>query len=218
MTPTLTARSVISIVNGYEVAIYDWTPVSRSRTTSLLRASLVAALIAAGALIALPVGPIPVTLQLLAVAVAALVLSPAEAFAATALYLMLGAFGMPVFSGGGAGVGVLIGPTGGFLFGFMAGAPAAALVRRCVSRGRGPVCALLADAAAVLVLLSVTYAAGLAQFATVTEAPLARALAVAVAPFVLIDLGKGAGAVLIARGIRAAGVADAAEVAPPRVC
>jgi len=177
--------------------------------TSLLRAALVAALIAAGALIALPLGPIPVTLQVLIVAIAALVLTPAEALLALALYVAIGAAGAPVFSGGGAGVGVLVGPTGGFLAGFVVGAPAAALVRRWISgpprTGRPAPRDLIADAAALIVLLVLTYGAGWAYFAFSTGRAAGEAFAIAVVPFVLIDLAKCAAALLVARALRAAG-------------
>lgn len=167
-----------------------------------LRAALMAALIAAGALIAIPVGPVPVTLQVLVVAVAALVLTPAEALLALGLYLGLGAVGAPVFSGGGAGMGVLLGPTGGFLIGFLVGAPSAAVVRRALGHRA------ISDVVALLVLLVLTYGLGWAFFATVTGRPPAEAFALAVAPFVLIDVGKAVAAVLVARALRAAGLAD----------
>lgn len=178
----------------------------RSSTLPLLRSALVAALVAVGAIVAIPIGPVPVTLQVLVVAIATLVLSPPEAFSAVALYVALGAFGLPVFSGGSAGVGVLLGPTGGFIVGFLAGATLGAWVRRIiVARITGrPV---VADTLAVLALLVVMYAAGLAQFALVTGKDVASAVALAVAPFVVIDMGKCIVALVVARALRAAGVA-----------
>lgn len=174
-----------------------------------LRAALVAALISAGALVAIPVGPVPVTLQVLVVAIATLVLAPAEALLTIGLYLALGAVGAPVFSGGGAGLGVIAGPTGGFLIGFLVGSPLGASIRR--SLGRFPVCA---DVAALTVLLVVTYGLGWAFFVGVTGRPPAEALALAVVPFVLVDIGKAVAAVLVARALRAAGLADAPAGAP----
>lgn len=200
-------------MNVYSRHVYDWTHVTRSRTRTLLRAALVAALIAVGALIAVPVGPVPVTLQVLVIAIAALVLTPAEALLALALYVAVGAAGAPVFSGGGAGVGVLLGPTGGFIAGFVLGTPAAALLRERIarssaaggvsSRRRG-----LADVAALGVLLAVTYLAGWAWFSLSTGRPAGEAFALAVAPFVLVDAVKCAAAVAAARALRAAGLAS----------
>lgn len=181
------------------------------RPLTLLRAALVSALIAVGALIAIPIGPVPVTLQVLVVAIAVLVLSPAEAFASVALYLALGAVGAPVFSGGQAGLPILLGPTGGFLWGFLIGAPLGAAVRRSAVRlGRGA-----SDVLGLLALLVVAYATGLAQFALVTGHALAEAIALAVAPFVLLDAAKCMVAVAVARGVRAAGAGDAEAVSQP---
>ncbi|MRS12793.1 MAG: biotin transporter BioY [Actinobacteria bacterium] len=186
---------------------------TRSRLLPFVRAALVAALIAASALVTVPIGPVPVTLQVLVIAVAVLVLSPAEAAAAVGLYLLIGAVGMPVFSGGGAGAGVLAGPTGGFLFGFFAGALAGAAIRRAIEATGGQRRGLLADIVALVVLVLVTYVAGLAQFAAVSGRSIADAFAVAVAPFVVIDLAKAAVAMLVARALRKAGLGD--RVPPP---
>lgn len=183
----------------------------RSRTVSFVRAALVAALIAAGALITVPIGPVPVTLQVLVVAVAALVLTPAEALLALVAYLAIGAAGAPVFSGGAGGLGVLAGPTGGFLVGFALGAPAGAFTRarRAVAGPSGPRRELLADVLALLVFLGITYAAGLAVFAFITGRTAADAFAIAVAPFLVIDAIKCAAAWAIARGVRSAGLGAA---------
>jgi biotin transport system substrate-specific component len=183
---------------------------ARSRTASFLRAALAAALVAAGALIAIPLGPVPVTLQVFVLAVVVLVLAPAEASIALGLYAALGAVGAPVFSGGGSGVGVLAGPTGGFIIGFAAAAPAAALVRVRLARrnAEAPVSAdriVLADTLALITLLGIVYAAGWAQFALVTGRAAGDAFALAVAPFVAVDAAKCAVAALVARAVRSAG-------------
>ena len=81
-----------------------------------------AALIAALALTpAIPIGTlgVPITLQTLGVALAGLCLGAWRGAAAVALYLMVGLAGLPVFSGGRAGLAVLVGPTGGYLIGFV---------------------------------------------------------------------------------------------------
>lgn len=193
-------------MNGYNKPVYDWTHrMPRSRTVSFVRAGLVAALIAAGALITVPIGPVPVTLQVLVVAVAALVLTPLEALLALGAYLAIGAAGAPVFSGGAGGPGVLVGPTGGFLLGFAVGAPAAALVRQRMAAGAQGQRAILADIAALLVLIAITYGAGWAGFALVTGRTAAEAFAVAVGPFLAIDAVKCVAAWAVARGVRAAG-------------
>lgn len=107
---------------------------ARRRTmapSDLARIAVFAALVAAMALTpAIPVGPVSITLQTLGVALTGLCLGPWRGFAALALYVAVGAAGLPVFSGGAAGIGVLIGPTGGYLLSF----PLAALVGGFVAR------------------------------------------------------------------------------------
>ena len=67
---------------------------------------------------ALPLGPVPVTLQSFAVILAGAVLGPWRGAVAVLLYLGLGLAGAPVFSGGAAGVAVLQGASAGYLLAF----------------------------------------------------------------------------------------------------
>ncbi|MEO7588374.1 MAG: biotin transporter BioY [Arachnia sp.] len=112
--------------------LVDTTPRRRSLAPSdLARIAVFAALVSALALTpAIPLGPVPITLQTLGVALTGLCLGPWRGFAAMALYLAVGAAGLPVFSGGAAGIGILVGPTGGYLLSF----PLAALVSGFVAR------------------------------------------------------------------------------------
>lgn len=95
---------------------------------------LVAAAVAVAGPLAIPLPGVPLTLQSLAVSLAGLLLGPRDGAAAVAVYLAAGAIGLPVFAGGKAGAGVLVGPTGGFLFGFLA---QAALTGWWAERGPG---------------------------------------------------------------------------------
>ncbi len=67
----------------------------------------------------LPMTPVVLSLQTVAVGITALILSPGQCAWAMILYLLMGAVGLPVFSGGTAGIGKLSGPTGGYYFGFL---------------------------------------------------------------------------------------------------
>ena len=96
---------------------------------SLIWTALLAALVGAGAYLIVPVGPVPVSLQPLFVFLAGFVLGPRRGALAVALYVLAGAVGLPVFSGGGAGIGHLFGPTGGYLFGFVIAAFVCGLAR-----------------------------------------------------------------------------------------
>ena len=86
---------------------------------SIAQCGLCCALLACSAWVTIPFGPVPFTLQTLAVALVPQVLARREAVFTVAAYLVLGAIGLPVFSGFQGGIGVLAGPTGGFLWGFL---------------------------------------------------------------------------------------------------
>ena len=81
--------------------------------------SLFAALTAVGAFISIPVNPIPITLQTLFTLLAGMTLGSVLGAASQVIYILLGAIGLPVFSGFKGGLGILFGPTGGFLLGFI---------------------------------------------------------------------------------------------------
>ncbi|HQG32368.1 MAG TPA: biotin transporter BioY [Deltaproteobacteria bacterium] len=82
-----------------------------------------AALTAAGAFIKLPVPPVPITAQILFVAMSGMLLGPKAGAASQLVYLIVGLIGLPVFSGGG-GPAYVASPTFGYLLGFI---PASAL-------------------------------------------------------------------------------------------
>jgi len=74
--------------------------------------------IAVGSWISIPLGPVPFTLQTLFVILAGTVMKR-YAILPAALYMVLGAINLPVFHNGLAGIGVLLGPSGGYIIGFI---------------------------------------------------------------------------------------------------
>ena len=99
--------------------------------TALALVAVFAAVTAAFALVpGMPIGHVPITLPPLAVALTGMVLGPLRGFLATALYLLVGFAGLPVFAGGAAGLGVLGKPSIGYLLSF----PVAALVTGALAR------------------------------------------------------------------------------------
>ena len=125
--------------------------------TDLGLIAVFAALVAGSALIAaIPVGGlgVPITLQTLAVMLTGLALGPGRAFAAVGLYVLLGLAGLPIFSGGRSGLGVLAGPSAGYIIGFVFAATAVGwltvLVFRRTAGRPGKLRAVLLFAAAML--------------------------------------------------------------------
>ena len=145
--------------------------------------------LALSAHVSVPMVPVPMTLQTLALLVLAGALGLRLGTATVLAYLGQGAVGLPVFAGGG-GLAYMAGPTGGFLLGFLL---AAALIGWAVDRGAGRHwLSLLAALAAGHALVFVP---GVLWLATFTG--LGAAWAAGVAPFVLGTLVKTALALMV---------------------
>jgi len=157
-------------------------------------AALFAALIAAGAFVAIPLGPVPFTLQVLVVLLAGLVLGPRGGALAVGAYLVLGLVA-PVYAGGTSGLGALLGPTGGYLWGFLLGAVTAGAVARHTGSG------LLGLTAAALAGLVPIYLLGMAWLAFQLQLGAGAAIAAGGLPFVAADLVKAGAAALAARSM-----------------
>jgi len=177
----------------------------RSETRELVTGALIAALLAAAALISIPIGAVPLTLQVFVVVLAALLLRPVGAATAVGVYLLLGGVGVPVFAGMQGGLGVIFGPTGGYLVGFFVGAAAGSFVRTRLTRVKP----LAADIAAATTCIAVIYAFGWFQLHSVTGLSFREAFIAGVVPFILIDAAKAAVAVGVAGALRRAGVVPA---------
>lgn len=174
-----------------------------SRTRSVAYIGMTVALLAVSAWVSLPLGPVPFTLQTFVLAFALLVLRPGECLAALGAYLLLGAIGVPVFSGMRGGIGMLLGSTGGFLWGFLLGAVVAlALLKvRPLRGGRGDLARSLVPC---LAFLLVSYVCGWVQLMVVAGmGPLPAFMAV-IAPFIVPDLAKLVAAIAVAQAVRRA--------------
>lgn len=174
---------------------------------------LFAALTAVGAIFSIQLGSaVPFTLQLMFTLLAGALLGSRLGALSQLSYLLMGFVGLPVFSMRRAGIGMLFGPTGGFLVGFVLGAfVTGLLVEWAVRRwGRsGPLFTL----AAMLVGALTTYVPGIAWLAWHVGG--VKAATVSMVPFIPVDLvkavlGTGIYMMLAARGlllqpVRAAG-------------
>ena len=177
-------------------------PPSGGRTRELVIASLIAAMMAAVSWFAAYVYPIPFTLQTLFVALAALLLSPRAALLAMGTYLGLGLIGLPVFAGGLGGPAVLVGPTGGYLVGFLVGAPLGSAIRRTIALGSSM--QLVADISAVATAIVTSYLLGVAWMAFVLGMGIGQAALVGAVPFIWADAIKGVTAGILAWTVRRA--------------
>lgn len=99
-------------------------------TRHMARAGMLAGVIAVCAWIAIPIPPVSFTLQTFAVCLTLGLLGGKWGSISVSIYLLLGIVGMPVFTGFRSGIGTLLGPTGGFLWGFLLAGPVYGLVCR----------------------------------------------------------------------------------------
>lgn len=106
------------------------------KTTELCKAALCVAVTCVSAYIAVPIpfSPLRITAQTLAINITALVLNPGHSAAVQAVYTLLGIIGLPVFSGGTGGIECLVGPSGGYLIGYILAVP---LMSLAVGKGIG---------------------------------------------------------------------------------
>ena len=169
------------------------------RTRDLCYIALFSVLMAVCAWISIP-GPVPFTLQTFAMFAALTTLGGKRGTLSVVVYLLLGAVGLPVFSGMQGGLGVLLGTTGGYILGFLA---AALLYWLLTARlgSRLPVVIV-----ACIVGLIACYAFGTAWFLTVYTRSvgamtLSAALMACVVPFILPDALKIALANLLSRKV-----------------
>ena len=95
-----------------------------SKTFSVQKMAIIALMTAVLCILApisIPIfiSPVPVSLGVLAVYLTAYVLSPLDATISVIIFILLGTFGLPVFSGYSGGLSKLVGPTGGYIIGFL---------------------------------------------------------------------------------------------------
>ena len=147
--------------------------------------SLFAALTAVGAFLSLPLQPVPLSLQTLFTLLAGMVLGSARGALSQVIYVFLGVIGLPVFAGFKAGIGILFGPSGGFLWGFII---CAFLVGKMAEgkRGKNIFYYFLVGLMGTIII----YILGIAQLSLVLGIGIRKAIAIGMLPFLLGDILK----------------------------
>ena len=174
---------------------------SNTKLKNTVLISLFTAIIAVCSLITLPF-PVPFTLQTLGLFSALLVLGGRNGTISTALYIAVGLVGLPVFSGFSAGIGHLMGATGGYVIGFLFTALAYWLITAIFgNKTIAKICGLGAG-------LVLCYASGVIWYSAVylrdtSLSAIASALTVGVVPFIIPDIIKLTVAIFIDRKLKA---------------
>ena len=156
-------------------------------TKRMTRIALCAALLAPCAWLSVPTQP-PFTMQTFGIFLTLLLLGAKDGTIAIGLYILLGALGVPVFSGFNGGMGALMGPTGGYIVGFLL---ICLIFGLLCGKGAG----LWLKALALLLGLAVCYAFGTLWFVKVygdMKGPISTlsALSMCVFPFIVPDFAK----------------------------
>lgn len=174
-------------------------PLNDGYVKKLVYASLFAALTAAAAWVTIPLPYVPLTLQTFFVILAGALLGAYFGALSMIVYLLLGFIGLPVFSGGRSGLGVLAGSTGGYLVGFVM---CAIIVGLLVERKKSPgyLWYFMSMAAGTLAL----YACGAAWLSVVMRWDIVQAVIVGALPFLPGDIIKIILAAFIAKKVNKA--------------
>lgn len=148
----------------------------------LARCALFSALMCICAWISIPTGSLSFTLQTFALFLALLTLGGKGGTVSVAVYLALGAVGLPVFSGFRGGIGALLGVTGGYLWGFLVGCLAFWLIRS--------ICGVRFQIIAVITAILSVYICGTVWFMVYVPGGLFLILAQSVLPYLIPDAVK----------------------------
>jgi biotin transport system substrate-specific component len=153
-------------------------PRRRWNATDLGLIAVFAALVAGAALVpglAVNGFGVPITFQTLAVMLTGLVLGPGRGFAAVGLYTLLGLAGLPIFSQGRSGLGILAGPSAGYIIAFPIAAGIVGWLATVVIRRTTKVRALWLFLSATVTSVVVVHSLGVAGIALNTKATLEQA-------------------------------------------
>ena len=175
--------------------------------------ALFAAIICVGCFIRIPLGVIPIVLQNALCILCAVLLGGVLAGAPAALFLLAGLIGLPVYSGGSGGLAVWLGPTGGFLFGYLLGAIAAGFIagKPSVTEKKLSARVVIRVSVAVVAGLVILYIPGVIRFSywataagkvPAEKTAFAYTMAACVIPYIPGDILKAVIAIPVALKLR----------------
>ena len=157
----------------------------RINTKDLVLTGMFTAILCVMAQISIPIQPIPFTLSLFALFLIGALLQPRYAFLAACAYLLLGAFGVPVFAGLRGGLAHLTGPTGGYLMAYPLMTLVTAVFYKLGNKYR-----ILSLSLGMIISLFLCYLIGTLWFIQITGKTLYVALTLCVFPFIPFDIVK----------------------------
>ena len=154
---------------------------SKAALLDLVFVALFAAVMTVCAQIQIPFGEVPFTLQTLGVFIAASLLGWKRGTLSVIVYVLLGLAGVPVFAGFSGGIGVLFGPTGGYIIGFIFTALIVGLMTEKLGKK------LWVEIVSMIFGLAVCYAFGTVWFMLQMKMGLVESLLLCVVPYLIAD-------------------------------
>jgi biotin transport system substrate-specific component len=167
------------------------------RALDAIMVSLFVALTAIGSFMTFPLYPVPITLQTFFTYLAGAILGSRLGALSQLVYVLLSCIGLPVFAGGKAGFGVLLGPTGGYLTGFIF---SAFVIGGLCEAKQNPSFAWILTS--MIIGTAVIYAVGAVQLSLWMRASFAETILWSIAPFLIGDSIKTLMASLVTLKIR----------------
>jgi len=157
---------------------------NKTKLNSMVIAAMLAAVMCILGPISLPIGPVPISLTNMVIFFTVTLLGCKYGTISTAIYVLIGIAGLPVFSGYSGGMAKLMGPTGGFIVGFILLAFVSGFF---IDLAKGKKSVIIFG----LVLgAAIDYVCGTAWFVFLTKSSVLHALAICVFPFLIGDAIK----------------------------
>lgn len=155
----------------------------KSKIYSLSSAALMTAVLCVSAPMSIQIGAVPLSAATLVIYLSIYLLGWRRGTASCIVYILMGTFGLPVFSGFSGGIGRILGPTGGYIVGY---------IPMAVIGGKGIACSgkMWIQTAALFLGTAVCYLLGMVWFCMVMHMDMTSAFAVCVVPFLPGDVIK----------------------------
>ncbi|NLP17277.1 MAG: biotin transporter BioY [Clostridiales bacterium] len=164
-------------------------------TKKLIMTGMFTSIISVMSQIIIPIQPIPFSLSFLAIFLTGFLLEPKYAFLSTLTYILLGAFGLPVFAGLKGGLHVLTGMTGGFIVAYPIMALITSISYQLSLRIKSTVFnkniyRIVIQTFGMIISILICYLMGTLWFSYTSGATIAYSISVCVVPFIAFDLLK----------------------------
>ncbi len=171
-------------------------------TKSMILCGVFAAFICVFSVMTIPIGPVPVSMGIFGIMLSAAVLGTKKGCSSVFIYILLGAVGLPVFSGFRGGIQMLLGPTGGYIWSYIFTAAIIGTLTKALLHKR--IIAIIQIFGACVLGTAVCYFFGTLQFMIVQKTGIYEALSVCVIPFAVFDIIKAAVASYLSYAIKKA--------------